>query len=128
MGYQVLVDLARENHLHYLDGFVVGVAQPVHKDPFLAQFFEHPVYLGAAAVDENGLDAHLLHEYQILEHRGANSFVDHGGAAVLYHKDFPREFFDIGHGLEQDIGPDIVVYHKELSFGRPAPNRGDQVR
>src|SRR3546814_15045584 len=57
----LLVDLAREDHLGNLGGRRVGDAKPADKGRFDAELFQHRADLRPAAVPADRLDAHGLH-------------------------------------------------------------------
>ena len=95
--HQALVDLAREHHLHDVDGLFVGDAHAVFKFALLADGFEHGVDLGTAAVHQHDVDADELHQHQIAHDSGFQIVVNHRVAAVFDDNGFARPLFDVGH-------------------------------
>ena len=59
-GDQILADLAAENLLDDVHGLLVGIAEPVDEHALLADLFQHGGDFGAAAMDNNHLNAHLV--------------------------------------------------------------------
>src|SRR3546814_7654736 len=62
----LLVDLAREDHLGNLGGRRVGDAKPADKGRFDAELFQHRADLRPAAVHDDRIDADGLQEHDIL--------------------------------------------------------------
>ena len=65
---EVFIDLARKDHLHNVDGFLVRVAHPADKFTLLADLFEHRRDLRAAAVHQHHIDPDKLHQYKVAHH------------------------------------------------------------
>ena len=80
---ELLVDLAREDHLHDFHRLLVGISQAVDEDRLLAQAAQHRVYLGPAAVNEDRPYADAGHEDEVLDDGRPQRLVHHGRAAVL---------------------------------------------
>ena len=91
-----LVDLARQNHLHDINGLLVGDTQTVDKFGFFAQTVHQIVDLGASAVNKHDLDADEPKENDVLHDLHFQLFVDHGVSAVFYNNDLAGVAFDIG--------------------------------
>ena len=82
-GDNVLVDGAREHHFDDLDGAAVGHPQTVDEVALDAQPAQHVADLRAAAVDDDGVDADLLHQHHVAREVLAQLGIAHGVAAIL---------------------------------------------
>ncbi len=107
-GHQALVYLA-QHHLRQFHGLVVGDPQTVYKFGLLTHFFHPAADLLAAAVDDDGLEAHQLQESHVLDHIFLQFLIAHGTAAVFDHNDFAVEFLNVGQCLDQGLR---LVHHQ----------------
>ena len=64
---------------------------------------EHGVDLRAAAVDQNGVDAHVLEQRHIFENLVGQQVVDHGISAILDDHGLSPQTLDVGKSLDEDI-------------------------
>ncbi len=96
----LLVDGAGEHHLDHFDGGCIGDAQPVHEARCDVELLEHGADLRAAAMDDHGVDARLLHQHDVLGEMFADAAF-HGVAAIFHDDDLVVVFQDVGEGLHQ---------------------------
>ena len=119
--HQILIDLARENHLHDIHGLLVGIAQTVDKAAFLARLFQHGADLRPAAVHQHNVDADQLHEHDIAHDRLLQFFIDHSVAAVLDYDGLSIILLDIRQSLYQHLRAIRVCDIHGCSLSLPSP-------
>ena len=100
----LLVDQAAQDHLHHVHGLRIGDPHALDELAGLAQPLEQIADLGAAAVDDDRVDAHQLHQDHVAGKALLEGLVHHGVAAVLDDDRLAAEAADIGQGLDQDMG------------------------
>ncbi len=99
--HDLLVDLADQHHLRYLDGGGIGHAQPgdeLDRHP-------QPPHVGgdvrAAAVDDDRVQPDVLEQHHVARELLAQALVLHRRAAVLDHDRLAVKLADVGQRLEQ---------------------------
>ena len=60
VGNKLLVHLSRKHHLNDIHSSLIGVSETVYKLALNSHTLEHLIYLRAAAVNQNGLDANKV--------------------------------------------------------------------
>ena len=96
------VDLAVEHHLRDLDRLRIRHAQAGDEGRLLADLLEEARDLRAAAVHDDGADADVLHQRDVLHDLLLEVLVDHRIAAVLDDDGLAIEFLDVGQRLDED--------------------------
>src|SRR5699024_8238487 len=81
--HELPADLPDQHHPHDVHGVAVGHAQAAAEGGVDADAVEHGGDLGAAAVDDDHMDAGQAHEHHVGGEGAAQLVVDHGVAAVL---------------------------------------------
>ena len=99
LGHQVLVHLAGQYLLHHLHGGVIRHPQPPGKVALHADFFQHLVDGGAAAVYQNHPHPQQGQGDQVVHDGVFQRLVDHGVAAVLDDHGLAMVLLDIGRCL-----------------------------
>ncbi len=83
----LLIDRAGQHHLDDFDGRGVGDAQPVGELALDLQLVEQAADLRPAAMDDDGLDAGLLQQRDILGETVGERGIAHGVSAIFHHHD-----------------------------------------
>ncbi len=109
--YDLLVDLAHQDHLDYVKGLAVRHPHPPHIGAGNSHLLQGLVDLWTSTMDHNGVDTHILEQHHVLGKTGLEFFVHHGVAAVLYDERLPVEAPDIRKRLHQDLGFAYKVFH-----------------
>jgi hypothetical protein len=103
--HYLLVYLPRKHHLHKLDGLGVGDAKPGEELRLLSHHLHEAIDLWAAPVYDDGLDARLLEEEDVLGKGFLEGVVHHGVAPVLDDNDLVVVAHKVWNGLDKDIRP-----------------------
>ena len=103
-GDELALDRPGQDHADHVHDLGRGHAQAAAELRLDAQALEHGVDLGAAAVDDDGAQAHLVEEEDVGGEGPLEGVVDHGVAAVLDDDGRPLVGAQPGHGLQQDGG------------------------
>ena len=97
--HDFFVHMAAQHHFHHVHGFAVGNAHALHEFAFFADFFQHSVNLRAAAVDDDGVDAHQFEQHDVFGKAFFQLRLGHGVAAVFHHQRAACKAADIGQGF-----------------------------
>ena len=111
--HDVLVDLSDEHHLRHLDGGGVGHAQTLDELDRQVQPLHVGRDLGAAAVDDHGVDADVLDQRDVARELLLEGRIGHRRTAVLDHDRSAVELADVRQRLEQ--GADVAPGHVALA-------------
>ncbi|GAB4006207.1 hypothetical protein GCM10029992_56230 [Glycomyces albus] len=103
-AHQLAADLADQDHADHVGGLGCGHAQAAPELGLDVELGEHGRDLGAAAVDDDGLDADLAQEHHVGGERVLELGFDHGVAAVLDHDDVAGEALQPRQGLDERLG------------------------
>ena len=99
--HDVLVDLADEHHLRDLDGGVVGHAQTTHELDRHVELVHVRADCGSAAMDDHGVQAHVLEQHDVARELLAQRRIGHGRPAVLDDDCLAVELPDVRQCLQQ---------------------------
>ena len=97
------VQLADQDHLGDLDRVAVGDPQALVELHLEPEFVHVAGDLGAAAVDDDRVQADVLEQHDVGGEGVAQVLVEHRRAAVLDHHGAAVELADVGQGLEQRL-------------------------
>jgi len=98
----LLVDQARQHHLHDLDGRFVGDAQAIDELALQLQPFQHTGDLWSTAVHNDGVHARLLQEHDVLGKCRRQCGVAHRMSAILYDHSLPIVALHMRQGLGEN--------------------------
>src|SRR5215471_11371791 len=82
-GDDVLVDEARQHHLHHLDRRLVRDPEAVHELALQLKALEHAGDLRSPTMDDDGVYTRLLQEHDVLREGRRQRGVAHGVTAIL---------------------------------------------
>src|SRR5210317_1345300 len=108
--HYLLVHLTTQHHFHHVHGFVIGNAHALDKAALLADLLKQFADLRAATMHDDGIDADLFQQHDVLRKAALQGFVHHRVAAKLDDHGFSIEGLDIGQRLDQDFGDTTLVY------------------
>ena len=91
--------MAAQHHFDDVHRFAVGHAHALHEFAFFTDFFQHFINLRAAAVDDDGVDAHQFEQNNIAGEAFFQSRLGHGVAAVFDDDDGAGKTADIRQGF-----------------------------
>ena len=98
---KAFVYLSCKNHLDYIHCFLIGNTHTVYKLAFLACFFEHLAYFGAAAVYQNNVHTYKSHKNNIAHNCTFQFRTYHSISAVFYYYCFSCKFLNIRQSLHK---------------------------
>ena len=109
--HQVLVQQAQQDHPGHLQRGLVGDPEAVDEDGLQPHPPGHRGDLGAAAVDDHGLDADQPEQGDVEGERLGDRAVVHDRAADLDHHGRPGVLAEEGEGVQQDadLGPGALA-------------------
>ena len=113
----ILVYRADQHHFHHVHGGVVGDALTLAEFRPDFQPAQHGVDLGAAAVDDDRMDAHQPEQRHIEGEGLLEGFVGHGVAAVLDDDDLILIAPQIGQALDENPGLDLRLFPCPVPLG-----------
>src|SRR5919106_2112670 len=99
----LLIDLADQHHLDDFDRLGVGHPHAAHELRLLAELLHQCTDLGAAAVDDDGIDPDQLQEDDVEGKRSLEVVRLHGRAAVLDDERLAAELSDVRQRLQEDL-------------------------
>ena len=102
-GDDLLIDLTDQNHLHNVQGFLIGHPHAAHVAARDSQFVEELVDLRPAAVHHHGINADVFQENDVLGEAFLQLLVHHGVAAVLDDEGLAIEALKIGKRFHQHL-------------------------
>ena len=105
----VRVHLAEQDHLRHLHRLGIGDAHPLDEPDLHSQPLQVTGDVGASAVDDHRVQAHVLEQHDVRRKALAQLLVAHRGAPVLDHHGAAVEVPDVGERLEQgvDVAPGL---------------------
>src|SRR6476659_10913525 len=107
------VDFARQHHLNNFHGRFVRDAHAVQKFRFDAEAVEHLVDLRAPTMDDDGIEADVLQQDDVLRESLLQRSLGHRAAAVLDHNGLAAERTDVRQGFDEYVGfPNELVQRR----------------
>ena len=101
---ELTADLAGEHHPHDVHDLGGGDPQPAPELALQAEPVEHRRDLRTAAVHDDGAQAGIPQERDVLGEGGLEAVVDHGVAAVLDDDERAAELLEPGQRLDEGLG------------------------
>ena len=109
------VHLAEQDHFRDLDRLRVGDPHALDEANLHSQALHVAGDVGAAAVDDHRVEAHILEQHDVRREALAELLLAHGRTAVLDHHGPPVEVADVRQRLQQRLDAGAHVVYSEFS-------------